>query len=244
MMSESVKRLLGIADELRKGVSKLKFRTPVAWVYNPLDYAWLSYQAYVSRYAPASCRVLFLGMNPGPFGMAQTGVPFGEIAAVRDWLEIEEKVAKPPKEHPKRPIEGFDCKKSEVSGKRLWGLFALRYGNPSRFFREHFVINYCPLVFMDESARNVTPDKLHREDAAALHALCDRHLVQTMEVLKPRHAVGVGAFAEVCFQRTLGANSEIAVSKILHPSPASPAANRNWAGTATEQLKIAGVWTD
>ncbi|MBU6174705.1 MAG: single-stranded DNA-binding protein, partial [Planctomycetes bacterium] len=185
-----------------------------------------------------------LGMNPGPFGMAQTGVPFGEIAAVRDWLEIEEKVAKPPKEHPKRPIEGFACKKSEVSGKRLWGLFALRYGNPSSFFREHFVINYCPLVFMDESARNVTPDKLQREDASALHALCDRHLVQTIEVLKPQYAVGVGAFAESCFQRALGANSEIAVSKILHPSPASPAANRNWAGTATEQLKIAGVWTD
>lgn len=244
MMSDSAKRLLGIADELRKGVSKLRFRTPVAWVYNPLDYAWLSYQSYVSRYAPASCRVLFLGMNPGPFGMAQTGVPFGEIAAVRDWLEIEEKVAKPPKEHPKRPIEGFACKKSEVSGKRLWGLFALRYGNPSSFFREHFVINYCPLVFMDESARNVTPDKLQREDASALHALCDRHLVQTIEVLKPQYAVGVGAFAESCFQRALGANSEIAVSKILHPSPASPAANRNWAGTATEQLKIAGVWTD
>ena len=34
-------------------------------------------------------RVVFLGMNPGPFGMAQVGVPFGEVAAVRDWLRID-----------------------------------------------------------------------------------------------------------------------------------------------------------
>jgi len=42
-------------------------------------------------------------MNPGPWGMAQTGVPFGEINAVKDWLGINAEVDKPQKQHPKRP---------------------------------------------------------------------------------------------------------------------------------------------
>jgi single-strand selective monofunctional uracil DNA glycosylase len=32
------------------------------------------------------------------------------------------------------------------------------------------------------------------------------------------------------------------VVRILHPSPASPAANRGWSAAATEQLIAAGVW--
>ena len=93
-----------------------------------------------------------MGMNPGPWGMAQTGVPFGEIDAVRNWIEIEEPVEKPDNEHPKRPIEGFDCQKSEVSGRRLWGLFSEKYPKAEDFFADHYVVNYCPLVWMEERA--------------------------------------------------------------------------------------------
>ena len=82
-------------------------------------------------------------MNPGPFGMVQTGVPLGEIAAVRDWMGIEATVEKPATENPKRPIEGFACTRSEVSGRRLWGLFAERFGTAEAFFTDHFVANYA-----------------------------------------------------------------------------------------------------
>jgi single-strand selective monofunctional uracil DNA glycosylase len=244
-MNKIAKGLLAAAKKLRSQLDTLTFSAPVDCVYNPIHYAWAAHQQYLERYASIPCRAFLLGMNPGPWGMAQTGVPFGEINAVRDYLGIEEKISKPHREHPKRPIEGFECTRSEVSGKRLWGLFAARYPNPVDFFADHFVANYCPLVFMDEGARNVTPDKLPAAEAKPLDAFCDQHLQQVLMLLQPEFAIGVGAYAQSCLQRVCCANPKldrISVSKILHPSPASPAANRDWTGQATKQLIEAGVW--
>jgi single-strand selective monofunctional uracil DNA glycosylase len=239
---ESAKRL---SDE----ISKLTFADPVTHVYNPLQYAWRSHQAYLSMASPKTCQVLFLGMNPGPWGMAQTGVPFGEIPNVRDYLGIETPVDKPTNEHPKRPVEGFACKKSEVSGRRLWGLFAERFPTAKEFFKRHFVSNYCPLVFMESSARNRTPDKLPAAERETLDAICDQHLSEVIDVLKPKFWVGVGAYAEQCFQRLKekrasihGKLDDATILRILHPSPASPAANRDWAGQVTKTLCDAGIW--
>lgn len=240
----SARRAIEAAKALSRRVAKLDFSTHADWVYNPLQYAWQAHRQYLERYARPSCQVLFLGMNPGPWGMAQTGVPFGEIEAVRDWLQIEATIEKPGREHPKRPIEGFACQRSEVSGKRLWGLFAQRYESPDRFFDTHFVGNYCPLVFMEESARNLTPDKLPAELRRPLEAACDEHLGQLIGVLQPDWIVGIGAFAEKCAVRVIEQLeiSDIQVGRILHPSPASPAANRDWSGTATRQLQELGIW--
>jgi single-strand selective monofunctional uracil DNA glycosylase len=241
-MTKLVQELIDAALTLRESLNQMTFSSPADWVYNPLDYAWEPHLAYLTRFAKSTCEVLFLGMNPGPFGMAQTGVPFGEIASVRDWLKIEEPVGRPTNEHPKRKIEGFGCTKSEVSGRRLWGLFAAKFESPSVFFRNHFVTNYCPLVFMDEGARNITPDKLKRDDAIKLDALCDEHLHRVIHAIKPTHLVGVGAYAEACFRRVSGDHPQRKISKILHPSPASPAANKDWDGQVTKQLKDAGIW--
>jgi single-strand selective monofunctional uracil DNA glycosylase len=180
-------------------------------------------------------------MNPGPYGMAQTGIPFGEVAAVRDWLGIKASVGKPPNEHPKRLIAGFGCPRSEPSGARLWGMFAARFGTPGVFFRDHFVANYCPLVFMLESGGNFTPDKLPGQQREDLFSACDAHLRTLIGEVKPRWVVGVGNFAFERAQAAL-AGSETGIAKILHPSPASPAANRDWAGTAIGQLRQAGIW--
>ncbi|MEM6655600.1 MAG: uracil-DNA glycosylase family protein, partial [Planctomycetota bacterium] len=182
--------------------------------------------------------------NPGPWGMAQTGVPFGEVEAVRDWLGIEQPITKPKPEHPKRPIQGFACPRSEVSGRRLWGLFRERYGTPEAFFAEHFVANYCPLVFMTETGKNFTPDKLPAAEREPLDAACEKHLAGLLEIAAPEWAVGVGKYAEKCLKR-VAENADIdgvRITTILHPSPASPAANRGWAEAATRQLVEAGVW--
>ena len=231
------------AQELARRVDALSFAAPVTHVYNPLTYAAAAHREYVRRYAGQKKKLLFLGMNPGPFGMAQTGVPFGEISAARDWLGIEAAVGKPPGEHPKRPVEGFACRRSEVSGRRLWGLFQQRFGTAEAFFAQHFVANYCPLVFMEQSGRNRTPDKLPASERQPLVEACDAHLRQVLEALQPRFVVGIGAYAEKCLQRTCGElHRPPEIARILHPSPASPAANRDWAGRATEQLQAAGVW--
>ena len=229
----------------------LRFGPEAAAVYNPLKYAALPHGMYLELAAGASAspkKVIFLGMNPGPWGMAQTGVPFGEVAAVRDWLGIEATVKKPGKEHPKRPIEGFACRKSEVSGRRLWGLFRERFETPANFFREHFVANYCPLVFMGSSGSNITPDKLPAEESGPLFEICDRALADTIRLLKPRWLIGVGGFAKKRIDRVqqqfFGKTAaEFSTAQILHPSPASPRANAGWDREAVKTLTELGVWS-
>ena len=237
-MMESTRRL---ANALRD----LEFSPPVAQVYRPLDYAWQPHRMYLQRFGGGPKRVLFLGMNPGPFGMAQSGVPFGEIAAVRDWMGIQAAVTKPPSEHPKRPVEGFGCQRSEVSGRRLWGLFAARYPQAGDFFAGHFVQNFCPLVWMSESGANLTPDKLAATEMAAVEHACLEHLAEVVQLLQPSYLIGVGGFAEARLRLAAAAcGSPAVVGRVLHPSPASPAANRGWAEVATRQLHALGVWPD
>lgn len=240
--STSANALLDAARSLREAVDALSFADPVTHVYNPLDYAWEAHAQYLRRWGvQAPRKVLFLGMNPGPWGMAQVGVPFGEVALVRDWVGIEAAVGKPANEHPKRPIEGFACTRSEVSGRRLWGYFKERFGTAERFFAEHFVTNYCPLVFMEAGGRNRTPDKLPVAESEPLLAHCDDHLRRVVDILQPTWLVGVGAFARKQAERALD-GVDVRFGTVLHPSPASPAANRGWAEAAEKQLCEQGIW--
>ena len=233
--------LINAARRLRKNIDRLKFSEPVTHVYNPLAYAWGGHESYLQKFGDGQKRVVFLGMNPGPFGMVQTGVPFGEIDAVRNWLGIECVISKPKLEHPKRPITGFACARSEVSGQRLWGLFAERFGRADNFFREHIVLNYCPLAFVEESGRNRTPDKLPASEQQLLFEACDEHLSAAIEILKPEWVIGIGNFALKRAEHVVGSQS-IKLGCILHPSPASPAANRNWSTVVQRQLQELGIW--
>ncbi len=236
-----LRAMLRVARDLRDAAGKLSFALPVACVYNPLDYAWAAHAAYLKRYATTQKRVVFLGKNPGPFGMAQTGVPFGEISAVRDWLGIDAMIHQPKRSHPKRPIHGFDCVRSEVSGRRLWSLFAERFRDADEFFAAHFVLNYCPLAFLEESGANRTPDKLPPAEKRALFAACDKHLREVVTALQPEWLIGIGGFAAQR-AREVFSGATPKVGRILHPSPASPAANRDWAGLATRELQRLGIW--
>lgn len=229
-------RLLRIATDLCRRADGLSFSEPVQFVYNPLGYAWKGYEAYVTHYGSSPRDVLLLGMNPGPWGMAQTGVPFGEVNLVRDWLGIETSIGKPEREHPKRPVEGFACRRSEVSGRRLWGWARDTFGTPRRFFNRFFVANYCPLAFMEDSGRNITPDKLPAAEREPLLDVCDEALRKTVQHFQAKHVIGIGAFAAKRARMALG-DVDVTIGQILHPSPASPAANRDWAETATRQLQ-------
>lgn len=238
--------LLRAARDLNAALADLRFAAPVRTVYAPLEYAWCGFRAYVEGYAPSRARALFLGMNPGPFGMAQSGVPFGDVGLVRDWLRIDCQVRIPANVHPRRPVEGFQCRRREVSGSRLWGLFRARFEQPEQFFRHHFVVNYCPLLFLEASGRNRTPDKLPAAERAPLLARCDHHLQRVIGLLRPRWLIGVGAFADQAARRAAAAPGPAPPPRcvrLLHPSPASPAANRGWAERAGNDLAAAGVWS-
>lgn len=232
--------LTRIARDLAADLDALEFRAPVAYVYNPLGYAWEAHAAYLDRWGAGTKDTVLLGMNPGPFGMAQTGVPFGDVAMVRDWLGIRTPIGKPPREHAKRPVLGFDCPRSEVSGTRLWSWARDRFGTPEKFFARFFVVNYCPLAFLEASGKNRTPDKLPASEREALVLLCDDALRGMMALLAPKRVIGVGTFARDAARRAL-ADTAIAVGCMLHPSPASPRANRDWASSAEHDLVACGV---
>jgi len=233
-------RLVEIAAELCDEVRALVFSSPVTHVYNPLAYAWQPHRRYLEAFGTRPKQVVLVGMNPGPWGMVQTGVPFGEVELVRDWLGLEGDVGRPDDEHPKRPVLGFRCHRSEVSGRRIWGWARERFGSPDRFFARFFVANYCPLAFLEASGRNRTPDKLPSAEREPLFAACDRALRRTVEHLAPGHVVGIGAFAEQRSAASLD-GLDVAIGRILHPSPASPAANRGWDEQATAELEGLGI---
>ncbi|MCO5100650.1 MAG: single-stranded DNA-binding protein [Burkholderiaceae bacterium] len=241
--------LVRIAHALARAVERLRFGPPVVHVYNPLVYAWPMHEAYLRRFGATRKRVMFVGMNPGPFGMMQTGVPFGEVAAVRDWMRLDAPLSRPARQHPKRPIEGLSCRRSEVSGQRVWDWAASRFGSPEAFFEHAIVLNYCPLVFLAESGRNCTPDKLPAAELQPLQHACDLHLRRALGVLAPQWAIGIGGYA---FRRlgvvlagkrdgTAGAEGAVRIGQVLHPSPASPLANRGWAAQVDAQLEALGV---
>jgi single-strand selective monofunctional uracil DNA glycosylase len=244
MAGSTARALVDASRELARDLERRRFHAPVRYVYNPLAYARDPWERYLAKYAQSRKRVVFVGMNPGPWGMAQTGVPFGEVMTVREWLEIDGRVDRPHREHPRLAVAGFGCHRREVSGMRLWGLMRERFGTAERFFGEHFVANYCPLLFLDEQGRNLTPDRIALADRGPLYRSCDRHLAAVIEVLDPEWAIGIGRFAEGRVREVALARrwERLRTAGLPHPSPASPQANRGWAATADRILRDLGVW--
>ena len=229
-----------INRKLANQLNELEFNEPVTHVYNPLEYAWKPYLQYLVRYGGGQKEVILIGMNPGPWGMAQTGIPFGEVTTVRDWLKIEARVGLPDRLHPKRPVSGFECTRKEVSGKRLWGWAKKQFGSPEKFFSRFFVANYCPLMFFNAKGTNITPNQLKVGDRRPLLALCDQALLHLVERLKPRYVIGIGKFA---FEQAQSALSglDLIIGSVTHPSPANPRANRDWEKVAIKELKAIGI---
>jgi single-strand selective monofunctional uracil DNA glycosylase len=240
MRGKIASKVRATTRKLCERLADLRFAAPVTHVYNPLEYARRAHNSYIRSYGDDRKSVIFLGMNPGPFGMAQTGVPFGDIGYVRDWLGIEEPVGQPEVEHPKRPVQGFDCPRSEVSGSRLWGAIAEHYGRPEKFFKGRFIANYCPLVFIESSGRNRTPDKLPAGEREPLFDSCDAYLRRLVEIFEAEWVIGIGAFAEQRAREAL-ADRDVRVGRILHPSPANPRAHHDWSGSARGELQALGL---
>ncbi|BBO80029.1 single-strand selective monofunctional uracil DNA glycosylase [Desulfosarcina ovata subsp. sediminis] len=235
-----VKKISELTDQLIGSLRHLRFSAPVTHIYNPLVYARDGYDRYLRRFGSTTKAVVLVGMNPGPFGMAQTGVPFGDVEMVTGWMGIHASVEQPRAPHPKRPVLGFACRRSEVSGRRLWGWAKQRFGTPDNFFSRFFVLNYCPLVFMEESGRNRTPDKLPASEKKGLFAICDHALQQAVEIYQPQWVIGIGGFAE---KRAVAAlvDMGIRIGRISHPSPANPRANKGWANLVETELSAMGV---
>lgn len=235
-------RMVELSDRLAGELESVVFSLPVANVYHPLRYARAPHVQYLEKYGVKTPReIVLVGMNPGPWGMAQTGVPFGEVSAVRDWMGVEGRVGQPRDVNPARPVDGFSCKRKEASGARLWGWAQDRYGSAEHFFERYFVHNYCPLLFLNENGSNRTPPQIRKVERDQVLAPCDKALRGVVEYLQPKFVIGVGGYAEKRIQVALGTDFDVVIGRILHPSPASPAANRGWAEQAEAELQALGV---
>lgn len=242
------KQLLEMNEGLATAFDDLEWTTKkLGWIYNPLNYAREPARNYLETYGlKRGRRALWIGMNPGPWGMAQTAVPFGDVVAARDWMGLSGEVEQPEVLCDKKPVEGYALERREGSGKRLWGWIEQRWGTPQNFFDECFVWNYCPLMFLEkENARNLTPNNLYKADREALLPICDEALRQLVVYLQPEWIIGVGKFAHG--RAKVAAKSlddPPRVATVLHPSPASPAANNGWDQKAEAQLADQGIVFD
>ncbi|KAI5718898.1 hypothetical protein M8J76_001952 [Diaphorina citri] len=225
--------------------SNITYEFPVEYVYNPLDYAFELHSKYVYKYCNSKKKILFLGMNPGPWGMVQCGIPFGEVKAVKGFLNIEGKVNQPEKFHKDRPIKGLDCPRSEISGKRLWELASqLSDGKAADFFKHAYVHNYFPLAFVSKTATNITPAELkNKTTIEKLNSICDKSLSDIVKHLGIETVIAIGKFAETRAEKALKSNRifTVKVTSISHPSPRNPASNKNWVENTTKKLKDLGV---
>ncbi|XP_022186401.2 single-strand selective monofunctional uracil DNA glycosylase isoform X2 [Nilaparvata lugens] len=208
----------------------LLLRSTVEYIYNPLEYAYDVHKNFVHKYCSSSKKILFLGMNPGPWGMMQTGVPFGDVISVKKWLKITGVIRKPLKEHRLRPVSGFDCKRIEVSGKRFWAFAQqLSHGNPALFFSNCFVHNYFPLVLMTESGKNVTPADLKPAEKKELESVCDESLCSVIDLLQIEVIIAIGRYTEKRVNAALKKTPKnVHVVYIMHPSPRNPKSNQEW----------------
>lgn len=239
-MSNLSKKLIVRTKKFSRDIEMVRDLVPDnLFVYNPLTYAADFHFQFIERYAIKNTKILFLGMNPGPFGMTQNGIPFGEVSFVRDYFKFDGIIKHPKKEHAGRPILGLDCTRSEVSGMRFWSLMKEHYGDCNNLIGEIYVSNYCPLVFLENTkrAKNITPDKLPKEIRTIMTDLCDDYLWDTVNLIQPQILIGIGKYAEKKLK-----NDEYPYSSILHPSPASPLANKGWSEFASKKLKELQVW--
>ena len=227
-----INALIEAASRLRDDVDpigdKLVIEGSVDCVYNPLMYAWDIHKAFIELGGDKGADTLLLGMNPGPHGMGQMGIPFSATKVVRELLGIRNlEVKKPRNPHPKREVTGLDWHKEEISGTRLWNLLEEHYGTVENIFSNVFILNHCPLMlFKGERATNITPDKISGRNAKELIERCDQHLRELVDIMNIKKVIGVGKYAEKRANIALkGTNVEI--TSCWHPSPASPLANRN-----------------
>ncbi len=236
-------RLVEISATLSESLEGVTFEDPVTHVYRPVRYARTLHEAYLQTYGASSPReVVLLGMNPGPWGMGQTGVPFGDVDFVSDWMGLSGEVGKPDEEHPKRPVDGLECDRNEVSGSRLWGWAEERFGDADSFFERFYVHNYCPLLFLEESGRNRPPSRMKVAQRRQLTPACDRALHQIADCLEPSYLVGIGNYARDRIEKAFaGEDVDFEIGRVLHPSPASPQANKGWAEQAERQFAELGI---
>jgi single-strand selective monofunctional uracil DNA glycosylase len=226
-------------------------------IWNPGLYA-ASWHALFRKEYPASAGcILVFGLNPGPYGMAQTGIPFTDLKRLREHLPrlakgLERRgcslagVGLAP-----RSLRPYLSRTFESSAVRVYRFLSRGWGSAEDGWRSVVVANPCSLLFMDAAGENRTPADLVgavsrrtgslvaarrlRERCNALRRLAAREAVR---VLSPRGVVLLGKDAQRAMQT--GIAPLLGPDSILgweHPARAVP---DRWAMGLLEEIKRRG----
>jgi len=232
---------------------------------DPTRYCRSAWAAYLQMAARLGC-VLVVGMNPGPHGMAQTGVPFTDPWIV-DELDLQAPRADvPPADipavgswrHRSHRARGVLGSKREESAKRLWPLLreiCAPYAavGPSadkiaeatrRVCNEVLLVNALPICWLDPAGKNVSAEQVEKRAPAqvreGLRDLVNEWLQAVADILRPAAVIGVGRWARE-FVTDLDVDHFVEIpfrDGIKHPSP-SAGSEAAWRAEAEPILRRA-----
>lgn len=231
------KQFLDIECDLNNELNELQFPKNITHIYNPIVYALNLHCQYIKKFLNGKKKVMLIGMNPGPNGMVQNGVPFGNTNTVKNLMKIQGQVDQPPSLNPKRPVTGLSCTTEEPSGVRIWNLLQKLAGSLEVFGEQCFLHNFCPLAFFDEQGKNITPSELKGKIKSTLRDICLKYLEKEIQLIQPEIIIAIGSYVGDSLRKlskqSIYVRTNIKILQLAHPSPRS-LNNNNWPEKATE----------
>ena len=237
----------------------LRLGRETSWrVWNPGRYGERWHRRFRETYPPGPNPVLLLGLNPGPYGMGQTGIPFTDIRRLES--DLPELAARLRTDGESIGLPGLappDLRRRldrtfESSSIRVYRFLRLAGGSAGAGWRRVVAANPCPMLFM-EGTVNRTPADLRRalrkrggrlervtarlEECDQLRRECAREAVR---VLEPRGVILLGRNIQEALagDPSLGAVPG-GVLAWEHPARAVPDA---WAGGLVRAVRRRGWW--
>ena len=132
-------------------------------VWNPGSYGAPWHRVFREIYPLRERPILMFGLNPGPYGMGQTGIPFTDVRRLRQCLPKMALTLRERGREPRVPglaprsLRRFFTREFESSAVRVYRFLELGWGSAEKGWRSVGVANSCPLLFLDPEGRNQTP---------------------------------------------------------------------------------------
>ncbi len=235
-------------------------RRATGWrIWNPGLYGETWHARFRRLYRPGQHPLVVFGLNPGPYGMAQTGIPFTDIRRLVSALpdlaaELRgrgERVEPPGLAPP--GLRPYLSRSFESSAVRVYRFLKKGWGGAERGWTEVVVANPCTLLFIDPAeGKNRTPADLARaarlrgsgrdqvrELVESFGRIRIRCAVESIEALSPRGAILLGKDVQAALgpalRRILG---EARVIPWEHPARAVP---ESWASGLLSALRRRGL---
>ena len=205
-------------------------------VWNPQLYGLPLYRRFAAEHLPhARGGIVAFGLNPGKYGMAQTGIPFTDVTrAARVGIAIE-----PPGLAPASLRPFLKSYRVERSSASVYGLLDEAWGSPREGWRALWAVAPCGLLFLEKDGENVTPADARLARRDDVRELRLRVIRESIAAAKPRGVLLLGQDVARVAAEALAAEDVLVVD---HPVARGPGRRGPawWAQTVTEAVRKKG----